>query len=890
MKSQAQQAMDAGLLCEKSGNFAEAEQHYLSALRKKKNALAHIRLGRLYVKQQAWAQGLPHFVAACELAPERARYHFELARCAEQVGDSELALEHFQKAIALAPEEGETYFALAGLLERLHHADAARVIYQQATAAYAIAERTERHFSLLNWAKALEQTGFGWDAMLLLLDKWPATPGKNDISCFLHLLQRLGEEYQIERLMAELGQRGWLEAPAEWLQPALLKLALTFTCFEPGIVQLMTRLQQQPHLPVATEALLLELLFVWQGMTPELLSRAIRLLDKPRGYSRLRALNLATWLFHINDISRLNSLCQRYPELLEFHAENLGVALVTVNRRVGGEKEEQAQRALKAFELLKKESSAFWISLVKDEESLAVVGNSACESGRGRGASIDRHRNVVRFNQFSVAPEFAPDYGRRTTIHVRPASARQRNMADETFFSTPDDAKVIVLSSFRLFERSNQWQQIARMQESGKQVVCFPAEVQQKLLQQLGRQPSSGLTMIEALRKHAPAGKTINYFGFAFTDQLQPESRAHYFAKTRPLGKHGWLKEAEYFTQLTGVKLPTVAQEQRLPLCLLGDHSTLHAGSAAVVSYLKQELAQVAYPERHDYQLLLVNGEDTLHHDGRYFQYKLLMMASAIGRRKKVALINALWQANSSFFDFMLPYVDYMAVRDPLSQKELQEQHGVASRLYLDLAYWQEINEDVGALDVKQAVVTTDYQKRDDGQFVRFTQPQLARVPFMDLRTLEWSTLVKTLRTASLLVTGRLHGALAACRARIPFIAIKGNTHELDGFIAMSGLPIPLCSSEEEIPKAIEWALANQDVYQRLFDYLDSLPRWQFAEVTDLLFSTSEPEDHHPDNGADLAEVIGDLEPKKEKSTDDDSGIDSQVDAGVRLREMALVS
>ena len=29
MKSQAQQAMDAGLLCEKSGNFAEAEQHYL---------------------------------------------------------------------------------------------------------------------------------------------------------------------------------------------------------------------------------------------------------------------------------------------------------------------------------------------------------------------------------------------------------------------------------------------------------------------------------------------------------------------------------------------------------------------------------------------------------------------------------------------------------------------------------------------------------------------------------------------------------------------------------------------------------------------------------------------------------------------------------------------
>ena len=50
----------------------------------------------------------------------------------------------------------------------------------------------------------------------------------------------------------------------------MLKLALTFSCFEPAILRLMTALQQQPHLPVATEALLLDLWFAWQGMTPEM--------------------------------------------------------------------------------------------------------------------------------------------------------------------------------------------------------------------------------------------------------------------------------------------------------------------------------------------------------------------------------------------------------------------------------------------------------------------------------------------------------------------------------------------------------------------------------------------------------------------------------------------
>lgn len=839
MSLQVQQAIDAGQACEKAGDLVGAEKYFLQALKKKKSSALYMRLARLYLRQEQWQQALPHFQAACQRSPERARYHLELARCATQLRQHELALEHFQIAIALAPDEAEAYYSLALLLEELNQQSGAQIIYQQASAAFAIAERTGRPFSLLHWARALERTGFCWDSFLLLLDKWPSAPSNAQISYFLQLMQRLSEACMVDKLLAQLERREWLESPAEWLQPALLKLALSFSCFEPAIIRLMMALQQKPHLPVTTEALLLDLWFAWQGMTPEMLSRSIRLLEKPRGYSRVRALNLATALFHNQDISRLNQLCQRYPELLDSCGDNLGVAMVVVNSRCGGEKEELASKTLQAYEQLRKESLGFWNGFAKDEESLAVVGNAASELGRGRGVVIDRHRNVVRFNHFSLAEEYVADYGRRTTIHVRPAALRWRHGEKEGRYATPDDAKVILLSNFRLLERCNQWQNIVKLQASGKQVICFPAEVQQLLLQQLGRLPSAGMTLISAAKKHAHPGKAVNYFGFAFTDQLQPQHPAHYALKGQPEAKHGWQKEAEYFTELTGIKLPVPVVEQKLPICLLGDVSARDSGSAAAIQYLQRELAPVARPEPHDYQLLLVNGGDALHHDSPLFQQQMLKIASAIGRRKKVALINTLWQANSGFFDFLLPYIDYIAVRDKLSQQELSEQHKVSSRLYLDLAYWQGINEAVGALDFAQQIVVTDYQQRESGDYIRIREPSLLNAPVVDLRMLEWSTLVKSLRTASLLVTGRWHGVFAACLAGIPFVAIKGETHELEGLIAMSGLPIPVCSSEEALPDAIAWAKAHPEVYQQLFDFLQAQPRWQFAEV---LSQISEPE------------------------------------------------
>jgi glycosyltransferase involved in cell wall biosynthesis len=49
-------------------------------------------------------------------------------------------------------------------------------------------------------------------------------------------------------------------------------------------------------------------------------------------------------------------------------------------------------------------------------KSIAIVGNAPCEVGQGKGAEIDNHDIVIRFNNYSTAQKHRQDYGKKTTI------------------------------------------------------------------------------------------------------------------------------------------------------------------------------------------------------------------------------------------------------------------------------------------------------------------------------------------------------------------------------------------------------------------------------------------------------------------------------------------
>lgn len=57
-----------------------------------------------------------------------------------------------------------------------------------------------------------------------------------------------------------------------------------------------------------------------------------------------------------------------------------------------------------------------------DNKSIAIVGNSGCELGRGYGSEIDSHDLVCRMNNYVVHPAFTPDYGEKEDIWITNAS------------------------------------------------------------------------------------------------------------------------------------------------------------------------------------------------------------------------------------------------------------------------------------------------------------------------------------------------------------------------------------------------------------------------------------------------------------------------------------
>lgn len=276
-----------------------------------------------------------------------------------------------------------------------------------------------------------------------------------------------------------------------------------------------------------------------------------------------------------------------------------------------------------------------------------------------------------------------------------------------------------------------------------------------------------------------------------------------------------------------------VACQNKPRIKLLGDHSEYHAGCTAVIDYLKRAIEPLgSLVDGDDYDTLVVNGEGSMHHDSKNFRLKMAALEEAVLARKPAYLVNSVWQSNSNEFDKILKALSGIAVREQASHDDLLSRHNVESLVRLDVSYWAEIDESAArCADWKDGIVVGDFYSTEFENFVRWTGGPLLRHPYIDMSSVGWSSLVKGLRTASLLVTGRHHGVFAACRARTPFVSMWGNTHKIEGMVKMSGLPIPVCESPRELGAAIKWAKKNKSVYDDFFCWMDEQPRLRLADV-----------------------------------------------------------
>ena len=258
---------------------------------------------------------------------------------------------------------------------------------------------------------------------------------------------------------------------------------------------------------------------------------------------------------------------------------------------------------------------------------------------------------------------------------------------------------------------------------------------------------------------------------------------------------------------------------------LLGDHSRVHGGCRAVWEVmLRAAKRQGLDVVETDYDALIVNGEGSMHHDRISAMRKLEALKEAVDTGKKAWLINTVWQEMSHDYDAVLQALDGVIVREPLSREALRA-HGVEASVKPDLSFFHAARDPQVLSDFKGQPVMTDFWSDSFDAFARPTSSYLKDFRFFEFLKYDWAGAIESLKTTPLLITGRQHAVYAACKARTPFLAVKGNTHKIEGLVAMAGADIPVLDHPREIRDHLDKALENQSEYDRLFDYLDAQKR-----------------------------------------------------------------
>lgn len=159
--------------------------------------------------------------------------------------------------------------------------------------------------------------------------------------------------------------------------------------------------------------------------------------------------------------------------------------------------------------------------------------------------------------------------------------------------------------------------------------------------------------------------------------------------------------------------------------------------------------------------LLLINGEGSLHHDRRP---ELLEVAAKF----PAALINSVFEENKKGTEHLARF-KYLAVRESLSAKALPGAHIVPDLSYA-APFWDTFRKNQPTFDIG----TTD---------------SVLRKCLSDLTfNIAPGFLVPQLSNYRRICTGRFHGVVFCSILGIPFSAYNGNTHKIRGICADMGV------------------------------------------------------------------------------------------------------
>ena len=251
--------------------------------------------------------------------------------------------------------------------------------------------------------------------------------------------------------------------------------------------------------------------------------------------------------FQLEDMRTVDKLLSSYPKLGDKYDQVLPLAAYLSSRKVPPVLLSDRKRVAEFAELYKhitNRTLSFIEALREKTRTIAIVGNSPCEVGLGRGELIDSHDVVARFNTFSIEDRFAIDYGKKCSIHVRLPGRVGDNGSSLT-------TGLIILNRADLIYRQRDWTNILVLWRQGVEVSAFPTGFHKALFKELGGKPSSGIAFCALVKEMRGSLPRESCFGFSFVDQVGKDATsAHYFREARPSFQHRWQREKILFDRL----------------------------------------------------------------------------------------------------------------------------------------------------------------------------------------------------------------------------------------------------------------------------------------------------------------------------------------------------
>jgi len=267
-------------------------------------------------------------------------------------------------------------------------------------------------------------------------------------------------------------------------------------------------------------------------------------------------------------------------------------------------------------------------------------------------------------------------------------------------------------------------------------------------------------------------------------------------------------------------------------LYLAGNHSHYHCGSNIVWNtikkYLKKKHIELV-PTLEDSDSLLINGEGSMHHGSRGFMRKMNLLEKAQLIGKNTFLINTVWMKNPSLYDSVLRNINQIVCRDLFSCEDLQKNHGVDSSLAPDLSCLSMTSEErlifLESLGNRNnQMIFTDFYASDFEGWVQYTACKFKDFKTVDMSKISWISLLSLIGQSRLVVTGRFHMVCACLLTKTPFVALKSNSHKIEGMAAACDSSLPVADSPIQLKPLVESALEGKfnKSYQNAFSWIDS--------------------------------------------------------------------